>query len=267
MFYNDSSCVLGDVIINDQPNQNYVLNDSICNGETVPIGIANEAGHTYTWINNTTNLSSTSLATVNANPPLTTTYTLVDNSDSVCYDTITVNLHVDAMPTADFSYSYEVACNTIHLTVLDSSTNFTGGFWQLDSVQYPINNHSYNIPVENVNHQLYLEVSNNGCTDSMSVFFNTSLWAPIINLVMPNVFTPNGDATNDAYCPIGSNGSYCYKITIYNRWGTKVWESTNDGPCWNGLDYSTQQPASEGVYYYILDFDGKMEKGFLQLFK
>lgn len=73
-------------------------------------------------------------------------------------------------------------------------------------------------------------------------------------LVVPNVFTPNGDGTNETFV-IGNLELYPGSIlTVYNRWGRKIYESTDYKNDWDGENHS------EGVYYYVLDVPAKPEK-------
>lgn len=73
-------------------------------------------------------------------------------------------------------------------------------------------------------------------------------------LVVPNVFTPNGDGTNETFV-IGNLELYPGStLIVYNRWGRKVYESADYKNDWGGDGHS------EGVYYYILDVPAKPEK-------
>lgn len=76
---------------------------------------------------------------------------------------------------------------------------------------------------------------------------------------IPNVFTPgNADQKNDAF-DIDIEGYEKYDLVIYNRWGTKVYESKidgiqNDGINWNGKDKNTGDECAEGVYYVVFTY-------------
>jgi gliding motility-associated-like protein len=80
-----------------------------------------------------------------------------------------------------------------------------------------------------------------------------------LRLVIPNVFTPdNNDGYNDAF-DIDILGFTEYHLTIYNRWGTEVFEGfadgyRNDGINWNGNDHQTGPPCADGVYYFIFTY-------------
>ena len=68
---------------------------------------------------------------------------------------------------------------------------------------------------------------------------------------LPNVFTPNGDGVNDLFTPFMPYwGVTKVEMDIYNRWGKHVFHTENPDILWDGTDETTQQPSSDGVYYY-----------------
>ena len=71
---------------------------------------------------------------------------------------------------------------------------------------------------------------------------------PIGELIIPNVFTPNGDDDNDLFVIPGIDGTKDYNIKIYNRWGNKVYETSDILSHWDGGNHH------EGVYFYILSY-------------
>jgi gliding motility-associated-like protein len=64
-------------------------------------------------------------------------------------------------------------------------------------------------------------------------------------LIIPNVFTPNGDGINDVWIPVGA-GIRRMDIRIYDRWGKILYQGA--GP-WRG------EEAIEGVYTYVVDVE------------
>lgn len=78
---------------------------------------------------------------------------------------------------------------------------------------------------------------NNTCYDSSCVKVEIEIPCPTNrNLVVPNAFTPNGDGYNDELCLYGwDNCVSGFSIFIYDRWGEKVFESTNASFCWDGI--------------------------------
>lgn len=56
-----------------------------------------------------------------------------------------------------------------------------------------------------------------------------------IGIYFPSAFTPDGDGKNDDFGPMGSLLSLSnYQLSIYNRWGERVFYSTSPFEKWNG---------------------------------
>ncbi|WP_306642149.1 gliding motility-associated C-terminal domain-containing protein [Sanyastnella coralliicola] len=105
------------------------------------------------------------------------------------------------------------------------------------------------------------EVSYNylGCIieDVVEVDFEETINLDLV--VMPNVFTPNGDKKNKDFHPIFLGNTEIepcdfpdlveVDMKIYNRWGSLVHE---EGCVWDGRTEGGDD-VSEGVYYYIID--------------
>lgn len=69
-------------------------------------------------------------------------------------------------------------------------------------------------------------------------------------LAVPNVFTPNGDGQNDEFRVVYRSLKK-YSIVIFNRWGRKVYESTNPAEGWDGTVGGGMAPP--GVYFYYIE--------------
>ena len=66
---------------------------------------------------------------------------------------------------------------------------------------------------------------------------------------IPNVFTPNGDGINDFF-KIETANEQDFHLWVFDRWGQKVFESTDPNRDWEGRTGSTLPKA--GLYYYLL---------------
>lgn len=71
------------------------------------------------------------------------------------------------------------------------------------------------------------------------------------NYELPNVFTPGGDTYNDLFRPFPYAFVESVDMRIYNRWGLKVFETTNPDILWDGTNKDTKLNCSDGVYYYV----------------
>ena len=83
------------------------------------------------------------------------------------------------------------------------------------------------------------------------------------SLVVPNVFTPNGDGSNDDF-EVESEGIKSLEIIIFNRWGKKVHETSvseafsdkkTKSKIWDGR-LNGGSECADGTYFYILDAIG-----------
>ena len=78
----------------------------------------------------------------------------------------------------------------------------------------------------------------------------------------PNVFTPNGDGINDVYkfSKESLKGMKEFHLTIYNRWGEKMYETKSQEDAinigWDGKN-TLGITASPGIYYYVIYAKGK----------
>lgn len=71
---------------------------------------------------------------------------------------------------------------------------------------------------------------------------------------LPNIFTPNGDNWNDYFIPFPGYTSVSeVNMKIFDRWGKLVFETNNPDIQWDGKDRTTNQPCSDGTYFYICD--------------
>lgn len=72
-------------------------------------------------------------------------------------------------------------------------------------------------------------------------------------LMVPNVFSPNGDKKNDRF-EVSTPGDYIYSFRIYSRNGVMIFLSRSERISWDGRTASGQE-APEGVYYYVIESD------------
>lgn len=77
-------------------------------------------------------------------------------------------------------------------------------------------------------------------------------------IFVPNAFTPDQNSLNEVFRPDGIFIAQ-YTMSIYNRWGEKVYEGNECMNAWNGRFMG--EPAPEGVYIYMISargIDGNM---------
>lgn len=93
-----------------------------------------------------------------------------------------------------------------------------------------------------------------GCTDTLSQLVDVK---PILSLQMPNAFTPNNDGLNDDFRGKGIlSGIQDYTLSIWNRWGERIFESNDPSLGWNGEYNNNGKQVMNGVYVYTLQYIG-----------
>lgn len=103
-----------------------------------------------------------------------------------------------------------------------------------------------------------------GCSDTFRM--GTGLILPQFYYFLPNAFSPNGDIHNSLYRGYGSLFAYSFKMEIFNRWGEKLWETTDITEGWDGTYQGSV--CMEGAYLcrvQIVPFRGTM-KAYEQMF-
>ncbi|MBL1231673.1 MAG: hypothetical protein CMD31_11090 [Flavobacteriales bacterium] len=112
-----------------------------------------------------------------------------------------------------------------------------------------------------------LIVTDGICSDTATVII-TAIGESVI--IIPNVFTPNGDGSNDMFMVGGENLEEVEGV-IYNRWGQKLYEWNSVTGGWDGRTLSGEV-VPDGTYFFIINAkgtDGKeyFEKGTVTLIR
>lgn len=92
-------------------------------------------------------------------------------------------------------------------------------------------------------------LANNSSTNAKSV----------VGIIIPNVFTPNGDGRNDTFLIPGLEDYPSNSLSIVNRWGSTIYESNGYKNDWTG------EGLNEGTYFYMLKL--KNAAGGLDVYK
>lgn len=78
---------------------------------------------------------------------------------------------------------------------------------------------------------------------------------------LPNIFSPNGDRSNDLFGPFPYRGVEKIDLEVFNRWGQIVFTATDPDINWKGTYKDTDQPVPDGVYYYVCQVTFKLLAG------
>jgi gliding motility-associated-like protein len=93
--------------------------------------------------------------------------------------------------------------------------------------------------------------ANNCAADSS---FNIVTICKNNNGIIPVIFTPNGDGTNDFWNVPGLDKFPNAELNIFNRWGSIVYTKKNFNGQWNGNNTDSDELES-ATYYYIINLN------------
>src|SRR5690554_1459680 len=186
------------------------------------------------------------------------TVNLVVTDVNGCEGQSTMTDYIQTIPPPNASFVASPATTYLPYTeveFINESTNSSGYLWDFgDGSAYQT--------YENINHtfpnnspgiyEVILYADNNVCTDSTSMII--TIKHPLISYEIPNVFTPNGDGSNDFFKIINPLGIKTFSVTILNRWGNVVYESNDIEFLWNGTIHNNGTSCNDGVYFYKMHF-------------
>ncbi|CAG5080498.1 PKD-like domain-containing protein [Parvicella tangerina] len=188
------------------------------------------------------------------------TYTLTVTNDNGCSSSTDVTVISAAAPTADFTPTPTSGVIPLNVSTTNNSTGSNLSYlWDMGN---GTNSAQFEPTVtydEMGNYTIELIVTDEfGCSDTASVMIDAS---GEYSIIIPNIFTPNGDDENDIFHFTLQNATDLHCM-IYNRWGQLMYEFEALDGGWDGRTYSGLE-ASEGGYYYLLwvtDFRGEVHE-------
>ncbi len=226
---------------------------TICFGKQVQLYGATNAPN-YQWIP-VTGLSNPNSLNPIAQPIKTTQYILIATNTMGCIkparDTVTITVipPINAFAGNDTTI---VAGQPLQL-------NATGGTiynWLPTSF---LNNATIPNPIAVLNNSFKYAVrvaDVNGCFAIDTINITVFTTAP--DIFVPTVFTPNNDGTNDVLIPIPVGLRQYDFFEVYNRWGQRMYRTTQVGVGWNGVYRNVPQGTETFVWQVQgTDYTGK----------
>jgi gliding motility-associated-like protein len=81
----------------------------------------------------------------------------------------------------------------------------------------------------------------------------TANFEEIFEIFIPNSFSPNGDEVHDQFqVSVFSLHPFDFQISVFDRFGSKIFESTDFNDPWDGNHYKTKNKLPIGAYVYKL---------------
>jgi gliding motility-associated-like protein len=187
-------------------------------------------------------LSDTNTANVTVSPETNATYTVVASNQYGCSDTAAAAVTVH--PAALIYLGDSVTLYPGQTYTMSPSTNCTTFEWfppaGLSSSVIP---NPVASPAVSTKYILYGQTVD-GCiaTDSINIHVSANSL-----IAVPNAFSP-GNGPNNEFKLIKNGEATLNHFRIYNRWGQKVFETTDINAGWDGTFNGTPQPFDVYVY-------------------
>jgi gliding motility-associated-like protein len=230
------------------------MGDTICEDESAEL-IATGMVDRFTWLDE----SGTALSTGDTliyDTEIDQTILVVGKLGLCEEDSVLVSVVVQ--PTIDVTLGtteYELFINSAEIVDIDfDETDDYGYSWS------PASGLSCddcaNPKISDIGQQMHytLIVTDNttGCDLEKTIFVRFINQCSDEAFYIPNIFSPNGDGSNDYFQILSERPEEFNEIRLFDRWGNHIYVSTDVLGRWDGNFQG--KPVSTGVYLYMINY-------------
>lgn len=197
-------------------------------------------------------------------------YTVIAKTENQIFDTLFINVPDSGNTFTDFKI-YDILIGNELVTIFENKTLIDKKHWKdhkntqfkWDFGDGTVSYHAepQHIYANSGTYQVSLSVINKyGCSDSLTKSYIISIPKNFVEL--SNIFSPNNDGINDYFQPTYYD-LQSIECSIFNRNGELIYQWNELNGKWDGKIRNTNQTASPGTYYYILNGVTKQGKNIL----
>ena len=200
------------VFVNPLPTVDAGISQSICEGNQITLN--GFGANSYVWDNGIVNGTPFT-------PISTTTYEVIGADGNNCTDTSQVTVTVNSSPFVNIQPSVLFGNAPLIVSFGNGSTINHSYIWNFGNGDTSFLFLPTNITYENTGSYLVsLTVTDpiTGCLSSEEVIIEVR---GELSIIIPTVFTPNGDGVNDIFNAVPEN-AVSYSMMVFNRWGSSV---------------------------------------------
>lgn len=232
------------VVASPKPTAVVSATQRICEGDSVRLLASGGSG--YLW-SPAIGLSDVNVANPIAKPVDSTNYSVVVSSNSNCTDTVRVIVNVFKLPTANAGPDKILLKG--QSVVLEGVVGGSGVSFSWTPVTDLDNSLLAQPSASPFNDMLYtLEVRSAANCGVVS----DKVFVKVYNdIYVPSAFSPNNDGLNDKWRIEAMVAVPNGKLTVYNRYGTIIFETTGNNKEWDGSYKGKALPT--GSYVYMID--------------
>jgi len=225
----------------------YIWNPSAQIGSVVSVTPASTTVYSVTGTD-ANNCSATATATVNVNPVVASMTANPETGDAP----LTVQFTNNSTNAISYVWNYGNGSNQTTISVTDSTTHTTYTAAGTYTVVLTASN----------------TTGGTTCLDRDTLLI---LVTEGYSLVIPNVFTPNGDNLNENFMVKGEGVSN-FTMDIFDRWGLKMFSASSINSVWDGKTAGGKDVPAD-TYFYLINATSsktgvsKEYKGYLTLIR
>ncbi|MEX6687376.1 gliding motility-associated C-terminal domain-containing protein [Danxiaibacter flavus] len=236
------------VTVTNKPKPTFTVSpnvSNICNGDSVLITV--KGGDVYYWTSQNDVVDNPAAENNIVSPGNNTVYEITA-TDTACKvtESLYATINLKESPHISILKSNDLDCSTGEATLTAQGALYYS--WNpSENITKVSGNKIIVRPLENTTYYVKGKASNN-CESLDSVVVKVVTNTALNGNFMPTAFTPNGDGLNDYYGLTKWGAVRNLEFSIYNRWGQRVFYTTNPGAKWNGIYKGLPQPS--GTYIY-----------------
>jgi gliding motility-associated-like protein len=156
---------------------------------------------------------------------------------------------------SEFSFVIDTACPLLCVNFTDESVNAQSWHWEFPGGTPAFSNLQQPPPIcYDAPESFTVTLTTTNYADTLTVTHVVSPENYCDEIIIPNIVTPNGDNLNDLFTIKNLRGNF--SLSIFNRWGNKIFESDDLHKKW------PVEKINDGVYYFMLTVNNGQLRNF-----
>ena len=229
----------------------------ICSGQSATLEAMASGGtppYTFKW--SPIGISGSSVI---VSPSDTTNYTVTVTDLNGCTGspkTITINVIPNPVSTFEMTPSEFASLANPSISLTNQSTGGDSWLWYFgdsDNSQSNLKDPSFTYSDSGAYKVTLIVSTPEGCADTS---YKTIFIESEYTFYIPNAFSPDNDGLNDFFGPVGIGFDLIeqFTMTIFNRWGEKIYQSLDIEEPWDGKLNKITGDRSEGIQYGVYSY-------------
>ena len=218
----------------------------ICQGTSFTLTA--QGGDTYQWSSVQQGQGLSTQNSFTADGTVTDTFSVaIYNSTCLLSDTLHSVVTVDTIPVLSLIKSNDIDCSDGQATLTVSGGNGNDYTW-IPTGTLSNTNSATVVATPSATTWYTVSVTNGVCSTQDSIQLLVDYGGQTSKFTVPDAFTPNGDGINDCFKVQYWGVVKSFELSVFNRWGVRVFYTQNLSDCWDGRFNGVEQPS--GAYIY-----------------